>query len=281
MVPPHVFRAPVVQSAIAVLGLLQTAAGSTIHLCGDSTMAKTASGSNTQGWGEYLRYSFDSSFPIVNHAIGGRSSRSFTREGRFDTVAGQVQAGDWVVIEFGHNDGGSLSTDNGRSVCYGAGSETCQTVYNGVAETVLTFPAYYKKAAQQFLNKGAKVIMSSATPNNVWESGSYAWGPSRFDYYAWIGGSELGGTKAGIYHVPHGYYAAQAMKNLGGSTVNAGYPNDHTHTGPYMADVMARSFVLGLKCGTSGLGQAAKNSTGSLTSTFLGPCIQFNGTVPI
>ena len=110
-----------------------TAAPITIHLCGDSTMAKGgggASGKPTEGWGEYLKYSFNSANYVVNNAaIGGRSARSFTRENRFTEVANLVKAGDWVVIEFGHNDGGSLSNDNGRSACGGEGSQTCQTTY--------------------------------------------------------------------------------------------------------------------------------------------------------
>ncbi|KAJ5668619.1 CAZyme family CE12 [Penicillium maclennaniae] len=66
----------------------------------------------------------------------------------FNTIAEQVQSGDWMIIEFGHNDGGSLSTsDNGRTDCSGTGSETCSTVYDGVSETVLTFPAYLENAA--------------------------------------------------------------------------------------------------------------------------------------
>jgi rhamnogalacturonan acetylesterase len=92
--------------------------------------------------------------------------------------------------------------------------------------------------------------------------------------------SQLGGPVKGAYFVPHGQYCAQAMKNLGAVTVNANYPNDHTHTAPYLADVMARAFVLGLKCGTSALGQVAKNSTASLTGTFLVGCVNgFNSTV--
>lgn len=84
----------------------------------------------------------------------------------------------------------------------------------------------------------------------------------------------------GAYFVPHGEYAAQAMQNLGATTVNANYPNDHTHTAAYLADVMAKAFVLGLKCGTSALGTLALNSTSSLTSTFLGGCVtDFNTTV--
>ena len=106
------------------------AQAATVHLCGDSTMARN-NGGVIQGWGEYLQASVDpASAAVINHAIGGRSARSFTREGRFDEVAAQVQEGDWVVIEFGHNDGGSPNTDdNGRSDCPGEGEETCETVY--------------------------------------------------------------------------------------------------------------------------------------------------------
>lgn len=174
---------------LPLLGLAAAApaAMTTIHLCGDSTMAKGGggSGSGSEGWGEYLKYSFGSDYVIHNAAIGGRSARSFTREGRFTEVANVVKAGDWVVIEFGHNDGGSLSTDNGRTDCPGEGAETCQTTYNGVQETVLTYPAYYKNAAKLFLDKGAKVILNSPTPNNICESGTCVNDVSRFDYYAW------------------------------------------------------------------------------------------------
>lgn len=103
----------------------------TVYLCGDSTMAEGGGGSSTQGWGHYLQYSFSSSGAVIsNQAIAGRSARSYTREGRFDTVVGLAQAGDWVIIEFGHNDGGSLTpTDNGRTDCFGDGEQTCSTTY--------------------------------------------------------------------------------------------------------------------------------------------------------
>ncbi|PNH64852.1 hypothetical protein VD0002_g3961 [Verticillium dahliae] len=246
----------------------------TIFLCGDSTVATVGASSQTQGWGAFLQYSFQTSRAIVdNRAIGGRSARSYTREGRFDTVANLAQPGDWVVIELGHNDGGSLSTDNGRSACFGDGEQTCSTVYNGVAETVLTFPKYLKNAANKMLAKGAKVIISTSTPRNVWQTGSYAWSPPRFHYYGWPPPQQLGDPANGVYFLPHGEYGAQAQRNLGASTVNAGYPVDHLHPGPFIADAMAKSFVLALRCGTTALGDLVRNSTSSLTSTYLGPCI--------
>ena len=119
--------------SLSLLTLLLPVAAAlpTIHLCGDSTMAAAGGGrgSNTEGWGQYVRYSFTGTASVHNAAIGGRSARSFTREGRFDEVRRVVKKGDWVVIEFGHNDGGSLSNDNGRSACGGEGSQTCTTTY--------------------------------------------------------------------------------------------------------------------------------------------------------
>ncbi len=91
----------------------------------------------------------------------------------------------------------------------------------------------------------------------------------------------MGGPAAGVYYVAHGAYAAQARLRLGADTVTAGYPRDHTHTSPYMADVMARAFVFGLQCGTSDLGRAVVNATADLTGSFLGACIPTNSTVPV
>jgi rhamnogalacturonan acetylesterase len=96
-----------------------------------------------------------------------------------------------------------------------------------------------------------------------------------------LAASQMGGPSAGVYYVPHGAYSAQAMKGLGADVVNANYPNDHTHTAPYLADALAKAFVLGLKCGTSDLGKRATNSTASLTQTYLGNCISANSTLPI
>lgn len=78
----------------------------TVWLCGDSTMAPGGGHNGTEGWGQYLQYSLDSSrIRVNNSAYAGRSARTFTREGRFQAIISKVQPGDWVVIEFGHNDG--------------------------------------------------------------------------------------------------------------------------------------------------------------------------------
>ncbi len=78
----------------------------TIFMIGDSTMAnKPIEGGNPErGWGHVLSGYFGEGVRVDNHAVNGRSSKSFIDEGRWDKVISQVQKGDYVFIQFGHND---------------------------------------------------------------------------------------------------------------------------------------------------------------------------------
>lgn len=60
--------------------------------------------------------------------MGGTSARSFTESGRFNTLIDTVDSGDYVVIEFGHNDGSAGAVDNGRQDAVGDGYNTTATV---------------------------------------------------------------------------------------------------------------------------------------------------------
>lgn len=78
----------------------------TIFMVGDSTMAnkKLDGGNPERGWGHVLPGFFSEDVRIDNHAVNGRSSKSFIDEGRWAKVIAQVQKGDYVFIQFGHND---------------------------------------------------------------------------------------------------------------------------------------------------------------------------------
>ncbi|RHZ53995.1 Rhamnogalacturonan acetylesterase [Aspergillus turcosus] len=227
---------------LSALALLPGTLSATIYMAGDSTMAKNGGGSGTDGWGQYI--SSYVSATVSNKAVAGRSARSYTREGRFQAIADVLKPGDYVVIEFGHNDGGSLSTtDNGRTDCPGTGDETCTTTYNGVQETVLTFPKYLENAAKLFVSKGAKVLISSQTPNNPWETGTFSYSASRF-----VGYAKLAAQTAGVDYVDHGAYVADRFETLGKTTVDSYFPNDHTHTSPTGAQVVANAFLKAVVC---------------------------------
>ncbi|MFN8346385.1 MAG: glycosyl hydrolase family 28 protein [Spirosomataceae bacterium] len=77
----------------------------TVFLCGDSTMAdKLPADAPETGWGMVLPAYFNEAVQVQNHAVNGRSTKSFITEGRWQKVISQVKKGDWVFIQFGHND---------------------------------------------------------------------------------------------------------------------------------------------------------------------------------
>jgi beta-xylosidase/lysophospholipase L1-like esterase len=80
-------------------------AAPTIHLVGDSMMADKPNLAHPErGWGQLLPEWVVPPARVLNHAVNGRSTKSFVDEGRWQAVVEQVRAGDWVVIQFGHND---------------------------------------------------------------------------------------------------------------------------------------------------------------------------------
>ena len=115
-------------AVLMVLVLLCTSAinqkTTTIFIIGDSTAAKKdlSKGSPERGWGMALQCYFDEAFIRVdNHAVNGRSSKSFIGEGRWKQVLDKLQPGDYVVIQFGHNDekpGETRHTDPGSTFDY-------------------------------------------------------------------------------------------------------------------------------------------------------------------
>lgn len=93
-------------SAFMLAGVGASAQQVRIHTIGDSTMADYAENTTrTRGWGEMLQEFFDSTkVKVVNYARGGRSSRSFHHEGLWEHVMQNIRPGDYVLIQFAHND---------------------------------------------------------------------------------------------------------------------------------------------------------------------------------
>lgn len=76
-----------------------------IFIAGDSTAATYGAERAPQaGWGQKLPDWTADGWEVRNHAVGGRSTRSFIDEGRLDAIAGEIRAGDVLLIQFGHND---------------------------------------------------------------------------------------------------------------------------------------------------------------------------------
>ncbi|KAJ7706016.1 SGNH hydrolase-type esterase domain-containing protein [Mycena rosella] len=279
------------------------ACAQTVYTAGDSTMAAGGGGSGTDGWAQYLAQYL--TIPVVNMAIAGRSARSYTDEGRFTTLINTVKSGDFVRIslipaqiievylllpnrvgilsQFNPfslattkpiSDGLSGTVDNGREDAFGDVYATTSTVTesDGSTEVIHTFTYYMQNAIVSLKAKGATVIVSSQTPDNIWVGTSIGPGP-RFVLYA----QEVAATNS-VTYVDHYDYVAQAYDKLGETAVTAFFPIDHTHTLPAGAMIVAEAFVRGLLCGTStlkakvnGAGNAVPSSTGTGSPTTAGP----------
>ncbi|MDE6823210.1 MAG: rhamnogalacturonan acetylesterase [Duncaniella sp.] len=85
----------------------------TVFMVGDSTMADKPLDKENQerGWGQMLPIYLEGAIKVDNHAVNGRSSKSFIDEGRWDKVREQIRPGDYVIIQFGHNDEKAKSPD--------------------------------------------------------------------------------------------------------------------------------------------------------------------------
>ncbi|TRM66097.1 SGNH hydrolase, partial [Schizophyllum amplum] len=232
--------------ALTISSLLHYAECAKVYLAGDSTMAPTGSGAATAGWGPYLAQFL--TLPVVNNAVSGRSARSYTEEGRFTSLINAVGPGDYVVIEFGHNDGPS-AVDNGRQDGYSDGYNDTNVVYDasGKAITIHSFNYYIKNAVRSLQSKGAIPIVSSQTPNNYWVKNTIIPPPHFVPWAAEVAGN------TSVTYVDHYHYVAQAYEVLGQSTVKVFYPNDPVHTSPTGAKVVAQAFVRGVMCSNSTL----------------------------
>lgn len=79
-----------------------------IYIASDSTAQTYKIGDTPRGgWGQYLQEYLPTGLEVINKAIGGRSSRSFIEEGRLDNILEGLKEGDYLLIQFGHNDASS------------------------------------------------------------------------------------------------------------------------------------------------------------------------------
>ncbi len=97
-----------------------------VMLIGDSTVKNgMAREITTSGVGQFLEQFFDTTrITVENHALGGRSSRTFITEGLWDKVLPGIRKGDYLFIQFGHNDGGPLNRGRARASLKGTGDES-------------------------------------------------------------------------------------------------------------------------------------------------------------
>jgi len=220
----------------------------TLFLIGDSTVRNgRGDGAGGQwGWGDYLERYFDSKkLNVVNRAVGGLSSRTYLTQGHWDRVMAMLKPGDFVMMQFGHNDNGSpTNPPPGRSSLKGIGeqSQAITDPTNGVAETVHTFGWYLRKYVADTRAKGATPIICSLVPRKIWRDGKIV--RNKESHAGW---AEQVAAAQGVAFVDLNEIIARQYEELGLEKVNALFADEHTHTTEAGAKLNARCVLTGLE----------------------------------
>ncbi|MBO0324083.1 rhamnogalacturonan acetylesterase [Muricauda sp. CAU 1633] len=214
-----------------------------IFLIGDSTMANNGD-ENAVGWGVPFPIFFDTTrVNIINKARGGRSTRTFEYEGLWEAAKKEFQKGDFVLIQFGHNDAGNIDKAKFRGSLKGIGDETQNVIRpDSITETVHTFGWYMKKYIQEVKEKGAVPIVLSLTPRNEWPNGKVE---RRDDTY--VKWSRETAEMENAFYLDINDSIAVRYENVGKETVKPFFPRDHTHTGKLGAEFSAQTIATALK----------------------------------
>lgn len=196
-----------------------------VFIIGDSTVAN--GNESIVGWGRELWAFMDTSrIEVLNKARGGRSSRTYLYEGLWDEVKQQMNAGDFLLIQFGHNDGGNIDKAKYRGSLPGMGNETQLVMRNdSVQDTVHTYGYYMQTYIKEATEKGVSVTVLSMIPRNRWEDGKV----ERVDdsYGGW---AKQSAENNGAFFIDLNNTIAEKYEALGPQKVKAFFPGDHTHT---------------------------------------------------
>lgn len=222
----------------------------TVYLVGDSTVRVGTKGQ--RGWGDELAAFFDSGkVNIVNHAIGGRSSRTFQNEGRWDASLAIMKKGDFVIIQFGHNDSGPLSepppvtaATRARGTIRGNGEETeeVDNILTGKHEVVHTYGWYLRRYIRDAKAKGVTPVVCSLIPRKSWKDGKI--NRASGSYGKWAREAAL---QEGALFVDLNEIIAREYETLGPEKVEPLFADQGTHTSVEGAKLNARCVVSGLK----------------------------------
>jgi lysophospholipase L1-like esterase len=220
----------------------------TLYIIGDSTV-KNGSGTGSGllwGWGTVIGAYFDTAkINVENDAIGGRSSRTFITEDRWNKILVMLKPGDFVIMQFGHNDGGPLDdTARARGSIKGIGDES-RDIYNPIGrqpETVHTYGWYMRKYVDDAKAKGAIPIICSPVPRNIFKDRKTE--RSNANYGLW---AEQVAKANGAYFIPLNDLIADQYDAMGPGKVKTFFPGDHTHTNREGAVLNSRMVIKGIK----------------------------------
>jgi len=219
----------------------------TIYIIGDSTVKNSdVNGDNPYwGWGSLLYTYFDTTrIAIVNWAKPGASTRTFILDGRWAKVRDQLKKGDFVIMQFGHNDhAGVVDTIRQKGSLLGIGDATRQilSIRTHKPEMVHTYGWYLKKLIQETKSKGAIPIVCSLVPRNRWHNGQVV---EEARYPQW---ADTVARSSGAYFINLNRIIAAHWVVLGKDSIQQFFPKDGTHTNLKGARLNAACVIEGIK----------------------------------
>jgi len=223
----------------------------TLFLCGDSTMDSRPNPKEPLidhfrariGWGGSAIPYFDTrALNVENHSKGGTSTRTFMNEGYWRVILRRLKPGDFVILEFGHNDTSDLDGETSRGTIPGNGEESKLVVTKaGQSEVVHTYGWYLRRFISDTQARGATPIILSPVPRNYWKD------PTTFNNvlseYTQVA-RNLAGTAKLQYIDMNEALAAQYTPMGQDAVTHAFFTSlDKTHTSPAGAKNAAKIFV--------------------------------------
>ncbi len=233
--------------ALPTTGVKREKGKPVVFITGDSTVKNTDRDSTGMwGWGSQAWRIFDENkITYINCAQAGRSCRTYLREGRWEKVYNDLQPGDFVLIQFGHNDIGELHRGKHRGDIPGVADTSCVSrvvlqdeAYN---EVVYSFGWYLKKMIDDCREKGATPILVSLTPRNEWPDGKIERRNDSYGKWYRAVAEETGTTLVDLHNI-----TADALDGIGQEAAKNYYCGDHTHTSLKGARLNALGVAIGL-----------------------------------
>ena len=216
-----------------------------LFIVGDSTVHNAAPG--LLGWGDVIGRYFDTNRIIVeNHAKPGRSSRTFRTQGWWAQILAAARPGDFVLIQMGHNDSGSLDdTNRARGTIPGIGDESRKT-YNPVLrrpEVVHTYGWYLRKYIADARAKGMTSIICSPVPRMPRQP------PAASDVDRYVAWSEQVAADQKVFFINLNRIILSHYAGLSAGEIKSTYftAQDNTHASPAGAELNAACVVEGLR----------------------------------
>ena len=221
----------------------------TLFLVGNSTVRNgRGDGPGGQwGWGDYIAPLFDTTrINVVNRAVGGLSARTFISQGYWDRVLALVKPGDFVMVEFGHNDASPVNdTLRARGVLRGTGRDSVvidNLITKQKGEVVYSFGEYLRKFVRETRARGATPIINSLTPRKFWENGRIR--RTRDSFADW---AEQVAREEGVAFVNLTELASAKMDTMPPARVDSLFGDANLHSSARGAELNARAVVEGLR----------------------------------